>query len=102
MSKTITVVVPHRLSEDEARRRIQSGIDDFRRQYAGHLGNFEDHWAGNHVEGRFKVLGQTITGRGDVEAERVVIHVDLPWLLAKLVGKIQPQLQDGATKLLNR
>ena len=102
MSKPITLTIPHRLSQDEARRRIQTGIEDARRQYAAHFGQFEDHWTGNHVEGRCKVLGQTITGRADVEAERVVIHVDLPWLLSKLVGKIRPQIEAEATRRLER
>jgi hypothetical protein len=102
MSKTITLIVPHQLSQEEARRRIQIGIEDLRRQYAAQVGQMEVHWTGNHVEGRCTVLRQTITGQADVEAERVVVHVDLPWLLAKLVGNIQPRIQSEAAKLLSR
>lgn len=102
MSKTITLIVPHQLSQEEAHRRIQAGIDDFRRQYAAQVMQVEDQWMGHHVEAHCKVLGQSITGRADVEAERVVIQVDLPWLLAKLAEKIRPQIQAEATKRMSR
>jgi hypothetical protein len=37
-----------------------------------------------------------------VEADRVVIHVDLPWLLAMLAGRIRPQIEAEARKRLER
>ena len=102
MAKTITLTIPHRLSQDEARQRIQTGIEDARRKFGGQIGQLEDHWTGNHVEAQCKVLGQTITGRADVQPDRVVINIDLPWLLSKLVGSIQPQIEAEARRRLGR
>ncbi len=100
MSRTITITVPHQLPQEEARRRIQAGLEDFRRQQT--LVQVAEHWTGNHVEADCRALGQSITGRADVEAGRVVIQIDLPWLLAMLADRIRPQVEERARKQLER
>ncbi len=100
MNRTITVNVPHQLTQDEARARIQKGIADARTQFAGKVAQVEEAWAGNRLEFKLAVMGQAVTGRVDVEPSSVAINVDLPWLLAMLADKISPQIKTHAGKLL--
>jgi hypothetical protein len=100
MSKTIELSIPHKLSQDEARSRLQNGIADFRRQHGGKIANVEEQWTGNHLDFKFSVLAQNATGRVDVEPDVVKLSIDLPWLLAALAQKIRPQVEQEGRKLL--
>ena len=99
-SKSISIQVPHQLTQEEAVRRIQRGITDARGKYAGQVAGIDERWTGNHLDLKLTAIGQTITGRVDVLPSAVNIEVDLPWQLATLAEKIRPQLQREAGKLL--
>lgn len=100
MNKCISISIPHHLPQEEARRRIQSGITDARGQFVGKLTNVEDTWTDNHLEFKLSAMGQPITGRLDVLPNAVNVSVDLPWLLAMLADKIKPEVEKRGRKLL--
>jgi hypothetical protein len=100
MAKTITLTLPHSLGQDQARARIQSGIADARQQLGDKLATVEETWQGNHMEFRCGVMGQTITGRVDVQADSATLYVDLPWFLAALADRIRPRIEQEGRKLL--
>ena len=99
-TRTITISLPHNLTQDEARRRIQSGIADARNQFVGKMTQVEDRWTDNHLEFKFAALGQPITGRLDVLPSSINVSIDLPWLLAMLADKIKPEVEQRGRKLL--
>ncbi len=99
-NQTLTLNVPHRLTQDEARARIAAGVDEARTQYAGSFAKIEDCWTGNHMDFHVSILGQSISGRVDVGPEMVHVEIDLPWILAALAERIRPQLQDRTRKML--
>jgi hypothetical protein len=99
-TRTITISIPHKLTQDEARRRIQSGIADAQKQFVGKLTRIEESWADNHLEFKFAALGQPITGRLDVLPSSINVSIDLPWLLAMLADKIKPEVEQRGRKLL--
>jgi len=98
--KTLTLSVPHRLTQDEARARIAAGVTEARDKYAGSFAKVEDRWAGNHMDFYVGVLGQSVTGRVEVGSEAVHVEVDLPWILAALAERVRPQIQDQTRKML--
>lgn len=99
-NRTITISLPHNLTQEEARRRIQSGIADARKQFVGQLTQMEDCWTENHLEFKFAAMGQPITGRLDVLPSSINLSIDLPWLLAMLADKIKPEVERRGRKLL--
>jgi putative polyhydroxyalkanoate system protein len=99
-NRTITIRVPHKLTQAEARRRIEKGVADLQRQYAGKIGTVQQTWTGDRMEFKFSAMGQSMSGRIDIEPSAVVVNVDLPWLLAMLADKIKPQIQKEASKML--
>jgi hypothetical protein len=99
-TRTIVISLPHNLTQDEARRRIQSGIADARKQFVGKMTQVNDHWTDNHLEFKFAALGQPITGRLDVLPGSVSVSIDLPWLLAMLADRIKPEVEKRGRKLL--
>ena len=49
-----------------------------------------------------KALMQTVTGTVDVTDDFVRIVVELPWLLSRVSGKVQKQIENRTTKMLTR
>ena len=101
-TKSIRISIPHRLSRDEASRRLRSGIADFRTQYASKLASVDEQWAGDHMDFKASAFGQSITGRIDVRDSAVDLEIDLPWLFAVLAEKIKGQVQQAGQKLLEK
>ena len=100
MSRTISMTIPHRLTQDEVRSRIEKGITDAQRDHAGKFSKLEHNWKDNHLDFDVGVLGQSVSGAADVNASDVVVHIKLPWMLAAFADKIKPQLRAQADKLL--
>ena len=100
MKKTITITIPHKLTQDQARTRLQSGIIDLKGKYGDKVANMQEDWNGNNMAFRLSAMGQAITGRVDVQPDAVKLDVDLPWMLAMLAGKFKPQVEQEARKML--
>ena len=101
MGKQITVSVPHRLTAQEAKARIQSGIADAKRQFASQA-KIEDNWTGDRMDFSVSVMGQALTGNLDVQGDRVNVALDRPWILAALSGQITAQIEQQGRKLLEK
>ena len=100
MSKTISITVPHKLSQDEARMRLVNGIADLKGKYGDKVANMQETWNGNQMAFRLSTMGQAITGRVEVQPSAVKLDVDLPWMLAMLAGKFRPQVEQEARRML--
>ncbi len=87
MAAPLVVVIPHSLGAAEARRRLESGLDNLRTQFAGQLTRSEVAWDGNDARVNLAALGQTIDATIAVADDNVRVEVVLPWLLARLAEK---------------
>ena len=100
MAKTISLTIPHKLTQAEVRSRIEKGIADAQREHAGKFSKLDHNWKENHLDFAVGILGQSINGAVDVNPSDIVVHVDLPWLLGSFADKIRPQIRSQADKLL--
>jgi hypothetical protein len=100
MSRAMSINVPHRLTQAEVRSRIERGITDAHRDHAGKFSKLEHSWKENHLDFAVGILGQSVTGAVDVNPSDVVVHINLPWMLAAFADKIRPQIRAQADKLL--
>lgn len=100
MSKSITITLSHDLGAEEARRRIETGLDALRRQFAGKIGNASVIWTENHAEVHVVAMGQTVDAGVDVAAEIVRIEVRLPWLLAAFAEKARGFIEKSGAAAL--
>ena len=102
MSKPLVVTISHQLGKEEAVRRLKSGLGSVRTNF-GHLLTVEEEtWIGDHFDFRVRALGQVVSGGIDVQEDRVVLQVLLPWLLAKVASAIQPLIRKEGTLLLEK
>ncbi len=101
-TKTVNLSIPHRLSPEEARTRIQNTLAGLKTQHAAKLAQVDDRWTGNHMDFRLAVMGQSVTGRVDVRANAVDLAIDLPWILAMFADKLRGEVQREGAKLLEQ
>ena len=99
-NRTITVTIPHRLTQDQARARLQQGIADLKAQHAQAIAQVDERWDGDRMSFRLTAMGQAITGRVEVQPSAVKLDVDLPWLIAMLAEKIRPRIESEGRKML--
>ncbi len=102
MTKPLVVSIPHQLGALEAQRRLQTGIEQMKEQYAGKLAVLEDRWMGHHLDFRVSAIGQTVTGTIDVAEDHVMLALQLPWVLAMIAQKAQTMIQNKGQLLLEK
>lgn len=100
MAKTVSLSIPHDLTQDEARQRIQTGLTDLRSRFGEKATSVHEQWTENRLDFAVTAMNQSITGRVDVTASDVRIEVDLPWMLAMLAGKFKGRVEQEARKML--
>jgi hypothetical protein len=96
----LTMSIPHQLTREEAKRRIQEGLDQARRQFSGVLGQVEGRWDRYTLDLTVVGAGQDITARALVEERTVEVAVALPWMLALLAGRVRREIERHARQLL--
>lgn len=96
----LTVTIPHQLSREEARHRVQREVAQLHQHFEGKLGYFEERWLGDTMHFTLSVTGLSIPGRLEVEDQMVRIEVELPWPLAMLAQVVKPRIEQQGRRLL--
>jgi hypothetical protein len=97
----MSVVVPHNLSQDEARARIQNLLNDLKAQYGDRFSDLQESWSDH--EGRFalKAMGFNVSGTLSVKPSEVELTGDLPFAAAPFKGRIEEVIRERAQRLLS-
>ena len=102
LSKPLVVTISHSLGKQRARERIEHSLGHIRAQLAPFVTSIEDAWTGDHLTFRVIAMGQTVTGRIEVQDELVRVELVLPGLLGLLAGRIVGQVRQQGTSLLEK
>ena len=102
MTEPVVVTIPHKLSKDEAIRRLQSGFGKVRTTFGEKFVVVKDEWSGDHLDFRANLLGQTTTGTVDVADDHVRLEVQLPWFLSLLANKAKALVQREGKLMLEK
>ena len=102
MSQPVVISIPHRLGREEAVRRLKTGLDRARVQFASILTISEEVWSGDRLSFHASALGQHARGVLDVAEDHVRLEVSLPWLLAKIAEKIVPAIRREGVLMLEK
>lgn len=96
----INVVVPHQLSTDEARGRIQGMVSEAMAKYATQVSDFSEEWTGDTGTFAGKAMGFSVSGTVDVRPAEVAINGNLPLAATMFKGQIESMIRERAGKLL--
>jgi hypothetical protein len=93
------VTIPHQLSREEAKRRIQEQLGALAQQ-TGMAANVQGTWAGDTMAFSFDAMGQSLPGRLAVDDQAVHLTLTLPWLLRMLAGTFRSRIEQQGKLLL--
>ena len=102
MTQPLIVSIPHRLGQQEAKRRLDSGIGRLRPELGAFVSGLDYHWEGDTLNFNASAMWQTITGRIAVLEEALRIEIDLPWLMNLLGDTIAKQVRERGVALLEK
>jgi hypothetical protein len=101
MSAPLVVSIPHRLSREEAVRRLKGGLERAAASVPV-LKVDEERWDGDQMFFRVRAMGQAASGHIDVSDDHVRIEVVLPWLLQRFAEMAQVAIRDRGKLLLTK
>jgi putative polyhydroxyalkanoate system protein len=96
----LTVSIPHQLSRQEAKRRVEELVANLQRQYGGMASRVEQSWNGDTMNFAVSAMGMSVTGEVLVADDVVRLDVALPFALAMLAGNVKQQIEEEGRKLL--
>ncbi len=92
--------VPHHLSAEEAKQRVDSLMRSIDQKYPGMVSNLTSQWTGNLLSLAFTVYGFNIKSDLKVEDEKVDINGNIPLAALPFKGKIQETISEKLKELL--
>lgn len=103
MAKSISLTIPHQLGAAEARRRLETGLEQLAGQIpGGDAARFTQAWAGDVLNFSALAMGQAISGAVAVMDDHVRLDVVLPGMLGMIAGKIKTELQQRGALMLEK
>jgi hypothetical protein len=102
MAKPLLVTIPHNLGKEEALRRLQAGLGSVKANFAGQLLVRQESWTGDHLDFQVAALKQEVKGTVDVQADAVLLSVELPWVLAVLAEKAKSLISRQGQLMLEK
>jgi len=101
MSAPFVVSIPHKLSREEATRRLKGGLTRAAASVPV-LQVDEERWEGDRMLFRVRALGQLASGQVDVADDHVRLEVTLPWLLQRFASAAQAAIRSHGQLLLGK
>ena len=95
MAEPVIVTIPHKLTKEEAARRLKKGFADVR-LFGEKFVVLTDDWKGDHLDFKASLLGQTTTGTVDVAEDRKLSRADS---LGCDVAVVLPETRDRDRRL---
>ena len=83
-------------------RRLKAGFSKVHSSFGESFVVVKDEWAGDHLDFRASLLGQTTTGTVDVADDHVRLEVQLPWVLALLADKARALVEKQGQLMLEK
>jgi putative polyhydroxyalkanoate system protein len=97
----LTVSIPHQLSREEARRRVEELVADLLRDYGGMATRVQQSWSGDTLNFDVGAMGMSVSGHVDVEDQLVRLEAAIPFALAMLAGNMREKIEQEGRKLLS-
>jgi len=94
------VVVPHSLSREDARNRLDQLIERMRSQHGDRLNDMQGGWVSDILNFSFSTMGMAISGAMNVEDDRVSVRGQLPLAASFFRGKIEQTIRSELQNVL--
>jgi hypothetical protein len=97
---SLILSVSHRLSQDEALRRIKAVLAQAKVQYSGKISDLHESW--NGYLGAFEASGMGQKGSGTIAVNPtdVTVQITLPFAVSLFKSKIESGIRDTLARIL--
>jgi hypothetical protein len=93
--------IPHSLGRDEAKRRIEVGLQSLPRIFR--RGNLASEWSGDYVlDMTITALGSRIPVSLTIEEDRLIGSLEVPMLMKMMQGQVAEFVKTSAAKMLGK
>ena len=96
----LNMVVSHRLTQDEAVKRIKTLLGEVKNQFTDKISDLREEWNGNRGNFSFSVMGFSVAGILIVKPSEVELSGNLPLAASFFKGKIESTIRERAETLL--
>jgi hypothetical protein len=96
----VTVSVTHRLSQDEALRRIKAAIARAKTQYADKIEDLSQSWNAYVGSLEISAMAQKASGTVAVNPADVTAQIKLPFAASLFKSKIESGIRDALARIL--
>ena len=97
---TLTVGIPHRLTQEEATERLKQRFDSAKQEYGEKVDGLQGEWDGHAMSFRFTTFGVKIAGTITSESSEVKVATKLPLTAMVFRGTIEQRIRDELGKVL--
>jgi putative polyhydroxyalkanoate system protein len=94
------VRVPHTLTKDEARSRLERFIEMLEAKFADKVSDLRQSWEGDTLRFHFKTYGIPLDGGITVENNELNLAGDLPFAAMMFKGKIESEIREQLERLV--
>lgn len=96
----LEVRLPHGLSSEEMRVRLDRAVVVAREQYSDTVGPIEADWAGEVMSVRFSAMGMAFDGQVESLPQELVVRVRLPMMASLFAGRIREGIEERLGRLV--
>jgi putative polyhydroxyalkanoate system protein len=94
------VAVPHTLSQQEARERLNRFVDILRAKFQDSVSDLEQNWDGDTLRFSFRTFGIGLKGGVTVGEKQLEVTGDLPFTAMMFRGKIESSIREQLERLM--
>lgn len=94
------MTISHRLTQDEAVKRIKTLLGEVKNQFADKISNLREEWDGDTGTFSFSAMGFSVSGTLTVKSSEVELSGNLPFAAAFFRRKIEATIRERAETLL--
>jgi hypothetical protein len=96
----LIVSVSHRLSQEEALRRIQAALAKGKVQYSGKIDDLRENWNGFVGTFQLSAQNQQVSGTVEVNPSDVTVQITLPFFASMFKRMVETGMREQLTKVL--
>ena len=94
------VRVPHTLTKDEARSRLERFVEMIEQKYADKVSDLRQSWEGDTLKFHFKSYGVALDGGITVADNELNLAGEMPFAAMMFKGKIESEIRDSLEKIV--
>ena len=99
--KSLKLIIPHSLPQDEALARIRHLITNLEHDQKDKISDIDEHWHNETCKFRFSALGYKVSGVLSVHRSTIELHAKVPFAVFLFRNKIKALISEKAEELLS-